>query len=377
MKYGIDRINEFTELFKNKSVGLITNPTGLNSDFETTIDILHKRNILKALFSPEHGVRGDLQAGVKVDDYIDPETNVKVYSLYGKNKKPSKEMLEGIDMLCFDIQDVGARYYTFLYTLTYALEAAKENNIEMVVFDRPNPVGDEVEGIILDPHYSSFIGKYPIPQRYGLTIGEFAHFVNKEYNINALLTVIKMEGYQRSMNFIDTDKHYVLPSPNLPSVDSLYCYLTTCLFEGTNMSEGRGTTKPFTFIGAPYLKPKLVLEELSKHKLEGVIFREINFTPTFSKHKNTVCHGIEVIITNYKTFMPVKTGYILHHIIKKNHKEFDYIPPFKEGHHRFFDLLTGSDILRKNKLSLEEQLHKMESDSKQFKEKKRRYELYE
>jgi uncharacterized protein YbbC (DUF1343 family) len=377
-KLGIDQIESHLDLFKNKRVGLITNPTGLNSSLVSSVDILATKTNLVALFAPEHGVRGEIQAGVKVDDYIDEETNIMVYSLYGKNKKPSKELMDKIDIMAFDIQDVGARFYTFIYTMAYALMACKEHNKEMVVFDRPNPVNSEtVEGTILDTEFRSFVGYYPIPQRYGLTIGELAHFFNEQYKINASLTVVEMKDYKRSYEYEDTLLPYILPSPNIPTVNTTFVYLATCIFEGTNLSEGRGTTKPFHIIGSPYFKANTVLQELSKHNLKGVAFRKLFFTPTFSKWKGELCEGIELLLVDRKEFEPVKTGFILFDIVKRLHNEFDFIPPFKKGNPHFIDFLNGSDFLRKGTMTLEEQLSKIKKDTNTFKNIKRRYEIYD
>ncbi len=378
IKVGIDKIDDYLYLFNNKKVGLITNPTGINSNFVSTIDILNSKTNLVSLYSPEHGVRGDLQAGVRLDDYIDPKTGCMVYSLYGKTKKPTPKMLENIDVLCFDIQDVGARYYTYIYTLAYTMMAAAENDIEFIVFDRPNPVGGrEVEGNILDMNFRSFVGYYPLVQRYGLTVGELAALYNKEYGINCKLKIIKMDGYTRDMLFEDTKQPWVLPSPNIPTPLSTFTYLATCIFEGTNVSEGRGTTKPFSIIGAPWLDVDKLLLDLQKRNLKGVRFRKLFFTPTFSKHKDELCQGIDIYITNKNEFKPVLVGYTLMYLINENNREFDFRKPYKEGMHPMIDLLTGSDFLRTNKLNLDEITSKLEIDSKIFKVVKERYHLYE
>jgi uncharacterized protein YbbC (DUF1343 family) len=378
IKVGIERVNDYLDLFENKKVGLITNPTGVDSNFKSTINILNDLTNLVALYSPEHGVRGDLQAGVRLDDYVDLQTGCKVFSLYGKNKKPTYEMVKDIDILCFDIQDVGARFYTYIYTLAYVMMASKEFNKEVIVFDRPNPVGGiEVEGNILDVNFRSFVGYYPLVQRYGLTIGELATLFNQEYGINCKLKVIKMANYKRTMYFEDTGQPFVMPSPNIPTSDSTLAYLTTCIFEGTNMSEGRGTTKPFSIIGAPWLNVDELLNKLGKEELSGVEFRKIFFTPTFSKHSGELCNGIEMYITNKDIFKPIKIGYILIYFIKESNKEFDYIKPYKEGMNPMINLLTGDDFLRENKLSLSELLDKINKDSEVFKSMKERYHLYE
>ena len=200
VKLGIERIDEYLSLFEGKRVGLITNPTGVDHNLKSTIDILNEKTNLVALFSPEHGVRGDLQAGVRLDTYVDPDTGITVYSLYGKTRKPTTEMMDEIDVLCFDIQDVGARFYTYLYTMAYSMQACKEHDKPMVIFDRPNPVNArDVEGNILNVTYRSFVGYYPLPQRYGLTIGELATFFNEEFDIHASIHVIPMSNLNSNM----------------------------------------------------------------------------------------------------------------------------------------------------------------------------------
>ncbi len=379
VKTGIDRIEELSSICAGKRVGLITNPTGVDSQLNSTVDLLNEHVNLVALFSPEHGIRGDLQAGVHLDTYLDPLTNITVYSLYGENRRPSKQMMDLIDVLVFDIQDVGARFYTYLYTMSYAMTACKEYNKQMVVIDRPNPVNAEaVEGNNLDVTFRSFVGYYSIPQRFGLTIGELANYFNEEEEIHCHLTVIPMEGYQRNMYFSDTGLPWVLPSPNIPTPETALLFLSTCIFEGTNLSEGRGTAKPFHFVGSPYLDSNLIVNNMNKKKLPGVLFRNVYFTPNFSKHQGVLCKGIELIVTNRTTFQPVKTGYILLDEIRKHHQQdFDYIPPFRAGGHPFIDLLAGDDSLRKETRTVSEIQSKMTEDEAAFVKKKRRYHLYD
>ena len=378
VRVGIDRIEEYLDLFQGKRVGLITNPTGVNSCLESTIDILNKHTNLVALFSPEHGIRGDLQAGVRLDTYVDPKTNITVYSLYGEQRKPSKEMLNLIDILVFDMQGVGARYYTYLYTMAYAMMACQEERKMMIVFDRPNPVnGVDVEGNILNLECRSFVGYYPLTQRHGLTVGELAILFNKEYDIHCDLTVVPMQGWKRTMDFLDTGLDWIFPSPNIPYPTTPYYYLTTCIFEGSNLSEGRGTTKPFHMIGSPYLDSHWVIDEIKQYHLEGVRFRPVYFTPTFSKHKDQLCAGIEVLITNPKIFKPVKTGYILFDLIRKHHPKFDFILPFTKGGKQFIDLISGDTYIRENRYPLDEILKRLEQDAKTFNELKRRYHIYD
>ncbi len=377
-KFGVENIDKYLDLFENKRVGLITNPTGVNADFKTTIEVLFEKTNLVALFSPEHGVRGDLQAGVHLDTYVDEKTGCTVFSLYGETRKPTKEMMDSIDILCFDIQDVGARYYTFIYTMAYAMMACKEFDKEFVVLDRPNPVGGiEVEGNILDIKYRSFVGYYPLTQRYGLTLGELSMMYNQEFEINCKLHVIKMSDWKRGNHYQDLNRHWVLPSPNIPTTESLYSYLTTCYFEGTNVSEGRGTAKPFSIFGAPWMDADLLMDALKKRNLIGVEFRKTYFTPMFSKHKDILCQGIELFVTDIHQYKPVLTGYTLIYLIRELFEDFKFLDPYRPGGTQMIDLLSGDDHLKTAKYSLDELLKKIEEDAKVFKAKKERYHLYE
>ncbi|MCY8936644.1 DUF1343 domain-containing protein [Peribacillus frigoritolerans] len=309
-------LKEEKNVLSGKKVGLITNPTGIDSNLASIVDLLHDDPDihLTALFGPEHGVRGDAQAGASVEYYIDEKTGLPVYSLYGKTKKPTPEMLKDVEVLVFDIQDVGTRYYTYIYTMAYAMEAAKENDIPFIVLDRPNPQGGEsVDGPVLEPEFSSFVGLYPIPLKHGMTVGELATLFNKEFKIGADLKVIKMKGWKRDMDYDDTGLPFVLPSPNMPAVSTTFVYPATGLIEGTNVSEGRGTTKPFELIGAPYINGDELAGELNALRLPGVKFRAASFTPTFSKHAGKLSHGVEIYITDREEFKAVPTGL---HIIK-------------------------------------------------------------
>ncbi|MED3995735.1 DUF1343 domain-containing protein [Peribacillus frigoritolerans] len=309
-------LKEEKNVLSGKKVGLITNPTGIDSKLTSIVDLLHDDPDinLTALFGPEHGVRGDAQAGASVEYYIDEKTGLPVYSLYGKTKKPTPEMLKDVEVLVFDIQDVGTRYYTYIYTMAYAMEAAKENDIPFIVLDRPNPQGGEsVDGPVLEPEFSSFVGLYPIPLKHGMTVGELATLFNKEFKIGADLKVIKMKGWKRDIDYDDTGLPFVLPSPNMPTVSTTFVYPATGLIEGTNVSEGRGTTKPFELIGAPYINGDELAGKLNALRLPGVKFRAASFTPTFSKHAGKLSHGVEIYITDREEFKAVPTGL---HIIK-------------------------------------------------------------
>ena len=375
---GIDNLEEYTQIFKGKRVGLITGPTGVNKKLVSTIDILNKNYNLVALFSPEHGVSGDIQAGVKVDDYLDPATGISVYSLYGDKKKITKEMLSKIDLLVFDIQDVGARFYTYLYTLTLAMESCMESSKPIVVLDRINPVGGiMVQGNIIEKGFESFVGKYPIPTRYGLTIGEFALYINSKFKINANLTVIPCKGWNRDLYYDETDLVWIQPSPNIPTIDSAFIYTGTCIFEGTNLSEGRGTTKPFEIIGAPWLNNKELIVIMNSKNYEGVMFREIYFTPAFSKHTNNLCNGIQIHVTNRDKINPFKLSLdILLEIKNMHNKEFEFIPPVTKGGQPFINLITGSDKVRMHNGSLDELFKKINVNFDEYLKEKKSYEIY-
>lgn len=375
---GIDNIESYSHIFEGKRLGLITGPTGVNRDLKSTIDILHEKYKLTALFSPEHGVRGDIQAGVKVDDYLDPITGIPVYSLYGEKKKITKEMLENIDILIFDIQDVGARFYTYLYTLTYAMEGCKESSKPIVVLDRINPLGGQVvQGNMLQKEYESFVGKYPIPTRYGLTIGEFALYINSKFNIGADLTVVPCSGWSRELYYDETDLIWIQPSPNIPTVDTAFIYIGTCVFEGTNLSEGRGTTKPFEIIGAPWLNNRELVSKMNAKGYQGVMFREVYFNPIFSKHANNLCKGVQIHVTDRNICDPFIIGIDLLQEIRNLHKEeFQFIRPFKEGSQPFINLLTGTDKVRNHEGSLEELINNLNLNVDDYLVEKKLYEIY-
>ncbi len=376
---GIERIDEFKNVFEGKRIGLITNPTGIASDFTSSIDVLRNKTNLVALFSPEHGVRADIQAGMHLPTYVDEETGITVYSLYGKHKKPSKEMMDELDIMSIDVQDNGSRYYTFIYTMAYAMYACAEYGKEFVVFDRPNPIGGvKVEGNKLDTEkYRSFVGYFEMPQRHGMTIGELARLFNEEYKIGCKLTVIPMKGWDRSMSFEDTNLPWVVPTPNIPTINTCYAYNATCIFEGTNFAEGRGTTTPFELIGAPWVKSETLARELNAYGLPGVYFRPQYFTPTFSKYKDELCGGVFVHITDRDKFDTIKTSWtMLHHIRTTYSEHFKISKPYVEGRPTLFHFEAGSDDVIVPNQTLEEQLKHLEENQKEFKEIRKPYLLY-
>lgn len=318
-KLGIDCIDDYASLFTGKKVGLITNQSGVNSAYTSSIDVLASKVNLTALFAPEHGIRGNSAEGASVSTVTDEVTVLPIYSLYGSTQKPTEAMLANVDVLCFDIQDCGARFYTFIYTMAYAMQACAQYGKTFVVFDRPNPIsGSIVEGNILDMAYSSFIGLYPLVQRHGMTVGELATMFNTEYDINCDLKVIKMENYDRSAYLDEINgMPWVNPSPNMPTVDCATVYPGTCVFEGTNLSVGRGTTKPFQWVGAPYINAITWAKEMNALGLPGCVFRPVWFTPTSSTNSGSLCAGVEVHVTNRETFEAVLTGWAMLSVVRK------------------------------------------------------------
>ncbi len=335
-----DGLPELTE----KRVGLITNHTGIDRRLRSTIDLLHSMESIElaALFGPEHGVRGEAQAGVEVSGAIDQRTGLPAHSLYGETQTPTPAMLEGIDALIFDIQDAGVRFYTYLSTMAYSQAAAAAGGLAFVVLDRPNPIsGTRVEGNVLDSNFLSFVGAHPIPIRHGLTFGELARLFAAERGWPEPI-VVALQGWRREWWFDETDLPWVLPSPNLPTLDSLTLYPGTCLIEGTNVSEGRGTTRPFELVGAPWLDPFQLAEELEQRNLSGVAFRPTYFTPTFSKHTDTICGGVQIHIHDRDAVRPVQLGiYLLHALRTLNPDAFAWREG-REGRYSI-DLLLGSD----------------------------------
>lgn len=382
-KLGVEvLLDEQKDLIKGQRVGLITNPTGVDQELNSIVDrLFNDPDVeLTALYGPEHGVRGDAQAGEYVEYYIDEATGLPVYSLYGKTRKPTPEMLEDVDVLLFDIQDVGTRFYTYIYTMAYAMEAAQENDIKFIVLDRPNPLGGQkVEGPVLDPKYASFVGNYPIPLRHGMTVGELATLFNEEFDIGTDLTVVKMNGWKRNMYFHDTPLQFVLPSPNMPTFETTLVYPGAALIEGTNISEGRGTTKPFEFIGAPFVNSTEFAAELNDLNLPGVTFRAASFTPTFSKHSGNLSHGVQIHVTNKQPFNPIETGL---HIVKTLHDMYPEEFEFREENNQgisFFDNLIGNGWVREaieNGDSVKSIVDRWEEDLKEFKQLRKEYLLY-
>ena len=389
---GIENIDKYMKLFEGKRVGLITNATGVDSNLKSSVDIMNEKTNLTALFAPEHGIRGAAQDGEKIPGgEIDPVTGLPIYSLYGKTNKPTAEMLENVDTIVFDIQDVGARFYTYVSTMAYAIEAAIENEKDFVVLDRPNPIGGDVEGFKSDAY--SFIGLYPTVQEHGMTAGEWALYIFEEFikpkyeekgvEIKTNVDVVKLEGWTRNMYYEDTNLPWVQPSPNMPTVDTALVYTGTCVFEGTNVSEGRGTTKPFENIGAPFIKdPFELAKKMNSYGLEGVTFRPTSFKPSFNKFANDNCNGVQLHVTDRDKFDAVKAGLVLMFTIQEMYPEdFEYLDNTKPGVASNIDLRLGimdfTDRLAKGEFTKEDIINSVEKGGEEFKKETQKYYLYQ
>jgi uncharacterized protein YbbC (DUF1343 family) len=341
-------------LLSDKRIALLANPSSVDSNFRFIVDrfLAEKSWKIAALWGPEHGLRGEMQDQEYCDAFQDPKSGLPVYSLYGNNLKPSPEMMREIDVVVFDMQDVGSRYYTFIYTLSYVMEACLENHKEVVVLDRPNPIdGIDLEGSILEDGYESFVGRYPMPIRHAMTIGELAFYFHKEFGLSCRMEVIQMENWERQMFFEETGLPWILPSPNMPTVDTAIVYPGMCLFEGTNVSEGRGTTRPFEIFGAPWIDPEKLCSALEVFQLTGVRFRPLYFRPTFNKFHHELCGGAQIHVTDRKNFQPVKMALCLMHIFLRDYpKEFRWKdPPYEFVTDRLpIDILWGNSWIRED-----------------------------
>ncbi|MFH1568248.1 MAG: DUF1343 domain-containing protein [Gemmatimonadota bacterium] len=349
IELGCERLfGDAFNLVASRRVGLITNHSGVNCRAESTADRLHQMagTELAALFGPEHGIRGDAEDGVAVSGERDRRTGVVVHSLYGERRRPEPDQLAGLDVVVFDIQDVGARFYTYLYTMSLAMEAAAAAGIPFVVLDRPNPIGgEEVEGNVLDPAFASFVGLYPIPVRYGLTVGELARLLNAVYGIGADLEVVPMRGWRRQLYWDETGLPWVAPSPNMPAPSTAVVYPGMCFFEGTNVSEGRGTTRPFEQVGAPYIDAFRLADHLNGLAIPGALFRPVFFRPAFAKHAGEACQGIQLHVSDRRTFRPVAAGLeALAAVRRLWPDEFAWHVPSAGIHN--FDRLAGTDQVR-------------------------------
>jgi uncharacterized protein YbbC (DUF1343 family) len=346
---GLDRIqHERFAVLGGERVGLLVHPASVDRRLVHTSRILHEAPEvdLRALFGPQHGILGQTQDNmVEWEGFTDPVTGLPVHSLYGANRKPTPEMLGEIDVLVVDLQDVGARYYTFIWTLLLVMEACAEAGKRVVVLDRPNPIGGlDREGTVLDPAYRSFVGLAPLPMRHGLTVGELATWFRARFAPALELEVVWMKGWRRSTWFPETGLPWVMPSPNMPTVDTAAVYPGFCLLEGTTLSEGRGTTRPFEIFGAPFIDPEPLVRRLAELDLPGVIFRPVSFEPTFQKHAGRLCRGAQVHVTDRERFRSVlAAAAVLGAVHDLWPADFRWKqPPYEYEHEKLpIDILTG------------------------------------
>ncbi|HLL00019.1 MAG TPA: DUF1343 domain-containing protein [Myxococcaceae bacterium] len=357
VKTGLDVwVEQGFSALKGKRVGAIVNPTSVDSRFRHLADLLARTPgvTLAALFGPEHGIRGEAQYMVAVGEARDRRTGVPVHSLYGstyESLSPKPEWLAGLDALVFDIQDVGSRYYTYVYTMALAMKVAAQAKVPFFVLDRPNPLGGTlIEGNLVGERFRSFVGLYPLPNRHGMTAGELARLFNSEFGIGCELTVVPCEGLRRDMSWQETGLPFISPSPNMPTADTALVYPGMCLGEGTNVSEGRGTCRPFEQFGAPWLDSEALVARLEKESLPGVIFRPVGFTPTFDKFRGESCNGAFIHVTDPQAFLPLRTGIAIFQAVKEvGGGKFDWRADAYEFVEDVpaFDLLCGTEQVRR------------------------------
>lgn len=368
-------------------VGVLANPASIDHRFRHITERLSSSTeyTLTAIFGPQHGYNSDAQDNmIETPHGRDPRRNVPIFSLYSETREPTDEMLDLIDVLVIDLQDVGARIYTFIYTMANCLRAAARRGLPVIVCDRPNPIGGlRVEGPTLEPGYESFVGQFRMPMRHGMTIGELARFFNEHFGIGAPLEVFTMEGWSRAWYWDDTDVPWVMPSPNMPTLDTAIVYPGTVLIEGTMLSEGRGTTRPFELIGAPWLDGELVAQRMNRVGLPGVHFRGVTFEPTFQKHAGRPCGGCQIHVLDRDEFEPVRTGVsIIREFYGAGPDLFQWRqPPYEYEHEKLpIDILAGSPRLRQQieaQVPLDEIVASWEAGVAEFLEIRRPYLLYD
>ena len=334
-------------------VGVVANPASVDHHFVHIVDRVRTTEgvTLDAIFGPQHGFRSDLQDNMIESRHAhDDARRVPVYSLYSETREPTAAMLSGLDALVVDLQDIGARIYTFVYTMANCLVAGRKHGLPVIVCDRPNPIGGlAVEGETLVPGFESFVGQYCIPMRHGMTVGELARLFNEHFGIGAQLEVVAMDGWRRSDYADDCGMPWVMPSPNMPTLDTAIVYPGTVLLEGTMASEGRGTTRPFELVGAPWVHAESFADRLNAHGLPGVVFRPVVFEPTFQKHQGVTCGGCQIHVTDRALFRPVVTGVaVIEELRRARPTSYAWRPPPYEYEHRLMpiDILAGSRVMR-------------------------------
>lgn len=375
--FGSDRVMEYRHLFAGR-VALLTCPSGRTSKNQSTIDVLKDCCDLRLLLAPEHGVRGDKAAGALFSDEIDLESGLPVSSLYTKDsKRLSPTILEKFDTLVYDIADVGCRYYTFISTLRYCIEDCAAAGKRLVVLDRPNPMGEWVEGGLLREETQSFVGCYDLPVCYGLTCGELAGMMNSELKAGCDLHIVPCSGLYRNMIFRDWNLPWVMPSLGIPRWDTALLYPGTCLIEGTNLSEGRGTADPFAIIGAPFIRAEAFCRAFNDLKCPGVIATPTYFTPTASKHQGVLCGGIHIHVMDEYLLKPVELGVRLLDLVRRMYPEdFRFLEPYREGGKPFISLLSGHRDFENPDWDAEAILARYARESETFRWRKAPYEIY-
>ncbi len=379
-------LTERPDLLKGKRVGVIANPSSVNGELDHIVDLFYRRPDIEltTIMGPQHGARGETQDNmIEWEDYRDPVTGLPVYSLYGQTRKPTAEMLKNLDVLVFDVQDVGARYYTFIYTMALGMESCGEQGLEFMVLDRPNPIGGvQVEGPVLDPAFRSFVGLFPLAIRHGLTVGELARYFSGECGVECRLEVVPMKGWHRDMFFDDTQLPWILPSPNIPALGSALVYPGLCLLEGTNVSEGRGTTRPFEMSGAPWVDSDQLAEQLNCMRLPGVRFRPIHYIPTFHKWNGRMIGGVQIHVLDRHSFKPFSTGLALMMAYRElGPGEFQWKePPYEYEYEKLpIDILLGNGKIREQ-IEQGESLEQIEAgwqeDLEAFRRTREKYLLY-
>jgi uncharacterized protein YbbC (DUF1343 family) len=385
VRLGVDVLLDSRRL-RGARAGVVANHASVDGRYRHVVDRVAKADgvTLAAIFGPQHGFRSDVQDNmIETAHAQDASRRVPVYSLYSETREPTAAMLAGLDVLVIDLQDIGARIYTYIYTMANCLRACKRHGVHVIVCDRPNPIGGEdVEGALLRPGFESFVGQFPIPMRHGMTIGELARLFNEEFGIGASLEVVKMEGWSRRSYWDATGLPWVMPSPNIPTLDSAIVYPGTVLFEGTMLSEGRGTTRPFELVGAPWIDAERFTDAMNALGLPGIICRPAVFEPTFQKHAKQPCGGCQVHVLDRTAFRPVLTGVALIDLFRRSNpaKYAWRQPPYEYEHDKMpFDILAGSDDLRRqieSETPLAEIAESWRDDERAFEKLQKPYLLY-
>jgi len=386
VELGLEKLLEDSSSIRSARVGLICNQASVDHGYHHAADLLHEHSDIKlrALFGPQHGIRGDVQDNmIETGHSVDRKTGLPVHSRYSETREPTDAMLQDVDVLVFDMQDVGCRIYTFVYTLANCMRAARRLGKKVIVCDRPNPInGASIAGNILEPEYASFVGQFALPTRHGMTVGELARMFNEHFGIGCDLEVIAMDGWKREFWHDDTDAPWVMPSPNMPTLDSATVFPGTVHFEGTQVSEGRGTTKPFELIGAPYIDPDAYADRLNSLGLAGVYFRSCVFQPTFQKHAGVSCGGVQIHVLNRDMFEPWLAGIAMAKLAHDMYPDqFRWkVPPHEYVYDKNpFDVISGTAKIREafeQGIALEEIAESTKEPLEKFKELREPYLLY-